>query len=91
MPGLCATTAAGVARRSGPRQAVSARRLRRQPAAAGVPTDGWFADRMSLCLLGVTATFAWEKARGSDAELGWSAAAMLRGARCSTAVDPSWR
>jgi hypothetical protein len=49
----------------------TAERFRRALQAAGVATDGWFARQLDLCLLGVTATFGWEKALGDDAELAW--------------------
>lgn len=45
-----------------------------------VETAGWFDDQLALCLLADMATFGWEKALGSDAELAWWADAALAGA-----------
>ncbi len=49
----------------------TAERFRRALEAAGVRTDGWFTEQLELCLLGMTATFGWEKALGDDIELEW--------------------
>ena len=49
--------------------------------AAGVDPGGWFDDQMALSLLGMGATFGWEKALGSDDELAWWAEAVDVGAR----------
>ena len=49
----------------------TAERFRRALETAGVGTDGWFAEQLDLCLLGMTATFGWEKALGDDLELEW--------------------
>lgn len=59
--------------------------------ARGVATSGWWDDQLALCLLGVTATFAWEKALGSDAELGWWAEHALRGAALLDRSERGWR
>jgi hypothetical protein len=37
----------------------------------GVDTTGWWERQLGLCLLGTLVLFGWEKALGSDAELGW--------------------
>lgn len=37
----------------------------------GVDTGGWWDRQLGLCLVGIMATFAWEKAVGDDAELAW--------------------
>lgn len=37
----------------------------------GVDTDGWFDRQLELSLLGMTATFGWEKAVGDHDELAW--------------------
>ncbi|KAA0234302.1 MAG: aminoglycoside phosphotransferase [Actinobacteria bacterium] len=37
----------------------------------GVDTGGWWETQLDLCLLGIMATFAWEKAVGDEAELRW--------------------
>lgn len=57
----------------------------------GISTDGWFADQFALCLVGVTATIAWEKALGSEDELGWWAEHALRGAALLDRRAPAWR
>jgi Phosphotransferase enzyme family len=46
----------------------------------GIDTIGWFDRQLDLCLLGMMATFGWEKALGDDAELLWWEAAAERGA-----------
>ena len=47
----------------------------------GVDTTGWFDRQLGLCLVGLAATMAWEKAVGGDDELAWWEAAALDGAR----------
>jgi hypothetical protein len=47
----------------------------------GIATDGWFDRQLSLCMLGIMATMAWEKAVGDDDELRWWEHAALDGAR----------
>ena len=37
----------------------------------GITTDGWWERQLSLCLLGTVVNFGWEKALGTDDELGW--------------------
>ena len=37
----------------------------------GVVTSSWFETQMDLCVIGMMATFGWEKALGDDDELGW--------------------
>ena len=37
----------------------------------GVVTDGWWQEQLDLCMIGMMATFGWEKALGDDAELSW--------------------
>ena len=37
----------------------------------GVATDPWWDAQLDLCLIGIMATFAWEKALGDAAELDW--------------------
>jgi hypothetical protein len=45
-----------------------------------VETTGWFDRQLGLCMLGMMATMAWEKALGDDDELGWWERAALDGA-----------
>ena len=37
----------------------------------GIDTSAWWDRQLGLCLLGTLVVFGWEKALGSDAELGW--------------------
>jgi hypothetical protein len=37
----------------------------------GIATGGWWQEQLDLCLIGVMATFGWEKALGDAAELSW--------------------
>ena len=36
-----------------------------------VLTAGWWEPQLDLCLIGIMATFGWEKALGVDDELDW--------------------
>ena len=47
----------------------------------GVDTTGWWDRQLGLCLVGIMATFAWEKAVGDEDELAWWTSAALAGAR----------
>jgi hypothetical protein len=46
----------------------------------GVDTTGWWERQLGLCLLGIGATFAWEKAVGDADELAWWESAAIKGA-----------
>jgi hypothetical protein len=37
----------------------------------GVATSGWFSPQLDVCVIGITATFGWEKALGDEEELRW--------------------
>lgn len=37
----------------------------------GVATAGWWEEQLDLCLIGIMATFGWEKALGDAGELAW--------------------
>jgi len=37
----------------------------------GVATGAWWERQLDLCLIGIMATFGWEKALGDPGELGW--------------------
>jgi len=50
--------------------------------AVGVDTTAWFDTQLSLCLLGNLVQFGWEKALGTDEELGWWVDRARQGARC---------
>ncbi|MEY2459072.1 MAG: hypothetical protein QOG30_902 [Acidimicrobiaceae bacterium] len=47
----------------------------------GVDTDRWFDVQLALCLLGGLTIFGWEKALGSDEELGWWCDRAIEAAR----------
>jgi hypothetical protein len=47
----------------------------------GVSTAAWFELQLDLCLLGVAATFGWEKAVGDEDELRWWERRALLGVR----------
>ena len=37
----------------------------------GIATSGWWQEQLDLCLIGIMATFGWEKALGDATELSW--------------------
>jgi hypothetical protein len=37
----------------------------------GIATGGWFAAQLDMCMIGIMATFGWEKALGDEEELRW--------------------
>jgi hypothetical protein len=37
----------------------------------GIATAGWWEEQLDLCLIGIMATFGWEKALGDAGELSW--------------------
>lgn len=39
--------------------------------AQGIATRDWWEEQIDLCLVGIMATFAWEKALGDEVELRW--------------------
>ena len=39
--------------------------------ACGIATGSWWQTQIDLCLIGIMATFGWEKALGDDEELAW--------------------
>jgi hypothetical protein len=53
---------------------------RRSLEAHGVDTTGWFDRQLGLCMVGIMATMAWEKALGDADELAWWERAALDGA-----------
>lgn len=56
-------------------------RYRRGLERRGVETGDWWDRQLGLCLVGIMATFAWEKAVGDEDELAWWSSAALAGAR----------
>ncbi len=47
----------------------------------GMDTSSWWQQQLDLCMIGIMATFSWEKALGDAAELSWWEA---RGADAAT-------
>ena len=80
---------AGSSRGTSPSTAAASPRPRRRPSSAtgvalesrGVETGDWWDRQLGLCLLGMMATIAWEKAVGDEDELAWWTAAAVAGAR----------
>jgi hypothetical protein len=63
-------------------------RFRRELEACGVTTDPWWQRQLDLCMIGIMATFAWEKALGERTELDWWQDRVARAAeRCG--ITPS--
>jgi hypothetical protein len=63
-------------------------RFRRELEACGVMTDPWWQRQLDLCMIGIMATFGWEKALGDRSELDWWQEQVARAAeRC--AITPS--
>ena len=60
----------------------------------GVDTAGWWDRQLGLCMVGMMATMAWEKALGDDRELRWWESAALAGVALVVRVmvaDPARR
>jgi len=67
---LCWYLALNRARIPEPKEAAIGR-FRAALEARGVATDPWWDTQLDLCLIGIMATFGWEKALGDQAELDW--------------------
>jgi Phosphotransferase enzyme family len=67
---LCWYLALNRARLPEPKEAVISR-FRGALEECGIDTAGWWQAQLDLCLIGITATFAWEKALGDADELAW--------------------
>jgi hypothetical protein len=76
---LCWYLALNRARLPEPKEAVIAR-YRSELENHGIATSGWWQEQLDLCLIGIMATFGWEKALGDAAELSWWEAAVTRAA-----------
>ena len=58
-------------------------RFRSALEACGVTTDPWWERQLDLCMIGIMATFGWEKALGDPGELDWWQEQVARAAeRC---------
>ena len=56
----------------------------------GISTDRWFSAQLDLCIIGIMATFGWEKALGDEEELRWWERAVAEAAeRQGIAMPPS--
>jgi len=72
---LCWYLALNRARLPEPKEAVIAR-YRSELENHGIATSSWWQEQLDLCLIGIMATFGWEKALGDAAELSWWEAAV---------------
>ena len=63
-------------------------RFRAALEAHGISTDPWWERQLDLCMIGIMATFGWEKALGDPGELHWWQDRVARAAeRCG--ITPS--
>jgi hypothetical protein len=76
---LCWYLALNRARLPEPKEAVIDR-FRAALEQQGTGTGGWWQRQLDLCLIGVMATFGWEKALGDEGELAWWEAAATAAA-----------
>ena len=76
---LCWYLALNRARLPEPKQAVISR-FRTELEQRGIPTASWWQQQLDLCLIGIMATFGWEKALGDPDELSWWEDAAARAA-----------
>ena len=88
---LCWYLALNRARLPEPKESVIGR-YRAQLEARGISTDSWWEPQLDRCMIGIMATFGWEKALGDAGELRWwedtvAGAAARRG----VAADPAGR
>jgi hypothetical protein len=67
---LCWYLALNRARLPEPKEAASGR-FRAALESHGIATAAWWQEQLDLCLIGIMATFGWEKALGDAAELSW--------------------
>jgi hypothetical protein len=54
----------------------------------GIDTGGWWQQQLDLCMIGVMATFGWEKALGDAGELAWWEEAAAGAATRQGIPDP---
>jgi len=67
---LCWYLALNRARLPEPKEAVISR-FRAALEERGIDTSGWWEQQLDLCMIGIMATFGWEKALGDAHELAW--------------------
>ena len=88
---LCWYLALNRARLPEPKESVIGR-YRAELEARGIGTDSWWEPQLDRCMIGIMATFGWEKALGDDGELRWWEDAVARAAaRRGVAADPAGR
>ena len=88
---LCWYLALNRARLPEPKEAVIAR-FQTELETRGISTDGWWQPQLDLCMIGIIATFGWEKALGDAGELKWWEDAVARAAaRRGIPVGPASR
>jgi hypothetical protein len=84
---LCWYLALNRARLPEPKESVIGR-YRAELEARGIGTDSWWEPQLDRCMIGIMATFGWEKALGHDGELRWWEDAVARAAaRRGVAAD----
>jgi hypothetical protein len=76
---LCWYLALNRARLPEPKEAVISR-FRAELEERGIVTGSWWQRQLDLCMIGVMATFGWEKALGDAGELSWWEAAVAAAA-----------
>jgi hypothetical protein len=67
---LCWYVALNRARLPEPKE-VALDRFQAALARRGIATEGWWETQLDLCMIGIMATFGWEKALGDEDELRW--------------------
>ena len=86
---LCWYLALNQARLPEPKESVIGR-YRAELEARGIGTDSWWEPQLDRCMIGIMATFGWEKALGDDGELRWWEDAVVRAAaRRGVAAEPA--
>jgi hypothetical protein len=84
---LCWYLALNRARLPEPKEAVISR-FRAALEQHGIDTSTWWQQQLDLCMIGIMATFSWEKALGDDRELSWWEATVTDAATRQRIPDP---
>jgi hypothetical protein len=86
---LCWYLALNRARLPEPKEAVISR-FRAALEERGIDTSRWWQRQLDLCMIGIMATFGWEKALGDAAELSWWESRVAgAAARCGLGAGPA--
>ena len=86
---LCWYLALNRARLPEPKDAVISR-FRAALEERGIDTSRWWQQQLDLCMIGIMATFGWEKALGDAAELSWwENRVAAAAARCGLGAGPA--